>query len=532
MSCVYIGVICDLSNRFRQTLIIDTFLSLKTRQIELPRMKILLFALLISFLPFICTGQDGYGNSWILGYPTTVDISGTYLNFNNKPVTVSPLQKDMQMEGSVIVMSNSTGDLLFYSNGCYIAKKDHEMMFNGDSLGMGLLETSFCETGGNPITQGIMALPVPLDSNRYYMFYTDLNSAYEYPTGLYFPLAPLNLYYCIIDMSSNNGQGSITLKNQVIVADTLARGMIQATRNNNGIDWWIVMPESHSNCYYTIRLNKNGIDTIFKQCIGEIWGDRDATGQAVFSTNGKIYSRSNYFNGLNIFDFNAGTGILSNPKHITFGQDTFYWSGAAFSPNSRFLYITAYLKVFQFDVNSLDIGASKVLIAELNTPAEIDFNTSFNQALLAPDGNIYIGGTNTHTYLHIIQNPNCKGTDCNLVQYALEMPAYNIYGLPNIPNFIEWNEDDTCDISVNTNFDKITSEFKVFPNPFIEEVFIEGNPPYSIVLFDALGKSISKTRFYSVTGSITLTNQPTGLYYYQILVNNEIEKAGILVKIE
>jgi beta-xylosidase len=162
-----------------------------------------------------------------LGYPT-----GTYLN--NKLVTVKSIYK-RTAEGSVIVMSNR--DLLFI-NGCYISKKDYVQW---NSLGMGLLETSFCETGGNPITQGIMALPVPLDSNRYYMFYTDLNSAYEYPTGLYFPLAPLNLYYCIIDMSSNNGQGSITLKNQVIVADTLARGMIQATRNNNGIDWWIVI---------------------------------------------------------------------------------------------------------------------------------------------------------------------------------------------------------------------------------------------------------------------------------------------------
>ena len=74
---------------------------------------------------------------------------------------------EMEMEGSVAVMSDSAGNLLFYSNGCYIANRHHEMMPNSDSIGLGKLETSFCNTGGNPMTQGIIALPAPSGGSLY-----------------------------------------------------------------------------------------------------------------------------------------------------------------------------------------------------------------------------------------------------------------------------------------------------------------------------------------------------------------------------
>lgn len=476
-------------------------------------------------------GQTGYGNNWVLGYNTT-ETSGTILDFNQAQVSIFPVQKDMFLEGSIAVISDSIGNLLFYSNGCFIANGKHNKIINSDSIGLGKLETSFCMMGGNPMTQGIIALPGPFQNDLYYLFYTDIQSPYEFPTGLYFPLAPLNLYYCIIDMNKNNGEGEIVIKNQILVSDTLSRGMIEATKHENGHDWWIIIPKSHSNCYYTIRLSKNGVDTSFLQCTGKVWGDNDATGQVVFSPNGRKYVRSNFFNGLNIFDFDFKTGLLSSPINFEFEHDTFYYSGASFSSNSRFLYITAFDKIFQFDIKAENISASKVLIGELVFPPNISTITRFNQSILAPDGKIYIGGTSTYTYLHVIHNPNCKGTDCNLEQYALETPSYNVYGMPNMPHYLEWNEADTCDSTVNIIVNSSLDEFVVFPNPFREEVHVEGNFPFSILVFDSFGKQVYSKEFETKSGSFSLDNYSNGLYSYQIIKKNGERKIGMLIKIE
>ncbi|MBI1228469.1 MAG: T9SS type A sorting domain-containing protein [Bacteroidetes bacterium] len=495
-------------------------------------MRYFIYLTIALFLPDMCLCQAGYGNNWILGHATWQGTPGTQIDFNGDTVKVSPVQKEMKLEGANAVMSDTEGNLLFYSNGCYIANRHHETMLNGDSIGMGILATSFCESGGNPLTQGIIALPAPLDNSRYYLFYTDIQSPYEFPSGLYFPLSPLNLFYSVIDMNEDGGDGAVVLKNQAIVNDTLARGMIQATRHGNGHDWWILMPKSHSNCYYTLRLTNNGIDTTFLQCLGEIWGDDDPTGQAVFSPNLKKYVRFNYFYGLSIFDFNNNNGQLSNHMNISFGSDAFNYSGAAFSPNSKFLYATAWDKVYQFDMLAPEIGDSKTLIAELNTPPNIQTTTRFNQSRLAPDGKIYIGGTASFSHLHVINKPNCQGLDCNLEQYSLEILPYNVYGLPNMPNFIEWEESDTCAISTNITVHKDDIGLKIYPNPFQDVLNIESKFPFRIIIYDSLGKIALSDEFYSKSSSIEFRGHPSGIYYYKILTKHMIMKEGKLIKIK
>jgi hypothetical protein len=73
----------------------------------------------------------------------------------------------MELEGSCAIMCDSIGKLLFYSNDCYTANATHQMMANGDSIGLDLLQTSFCNTGGNPLTQGMIALPKPASDHLY-----------------------------------------------------------------------------------------------------------------------------------------------------------------------------------------------------------------------------------------------------------------------------------------------------------------------------------------------------------------------------
>ncbi len=402
----------------------------------------------------------------------------------------------MELEGSCAIMCDSMGKLLFYSNGCYIANATHEMMTNGDSIGKDKLETSFCKTGGNPLNQGIIVLPKPGSDHLYYLFYTDIGDPYFMQP--FFPLAPVTLYYSVIDMALENGLGAVTEKNIVVIQDTFARSMIQANCSADGKSWWIVIPKSHSNCYWTLHFTENGIDTIFKQCIGQIWGDRDSQGQAAFSPNSQKYARFNFFYGLNTFDFDNTTGLLSQPVFNDFGQDTFYYSGLAFSPNSRFIYTSAYNKLWQFDTWAIDISASRILIEELSTPPSIQVKTQFNQARLAPNGKVYIGGTGEFKHLHVINRPNCYGLECGLEQYALELAGRSHYTMPNMPNYNHWSENDTCEtVSTKTIFGNIPSAIRFYPNPAGQYLMAEGlEIGDKVEFYDISGRLIS-TKFYN-----------------------------------
>lgn len=113
------------------------------------------FYLLLFLIPPTLNAQDGYGNQWIFGrngFPPY--LSGALLDFNGDSLQVTGLNKPMQLEASCAIMCDAAGQLLFYSNGCYIANASHQMMVNGDSIGQGYLATSFCNGGGEPNHSG------------------------------------------------------------------------------------------------------------------------------------------------------------------------------------------------------------------------------------------------------------------------------------------------------------------------------------------------------------------------------------------
>ena len=60
---------------------------------------------------------------------------------------------------------------------------------------------------------------------------------------------------------------------------------------------------------------------------------------------------------LDIFDFDRCTGLFSDPVNITI-DDSNSLGGLAFSPNSRFLYVSSVLDVYQYDTEASDIASS------------------------------------------------------------------------------------------------------------------------------------------------------------------------------
>ncbi|MCB0548394.1 MAG: PKD domain-containing protein [Phaeodactylibacter sp.] len=121
--------------------------------------------------------------------------------------------------------------------------------------------------------------------------------------------------------------------------------------------------------------------------------------------------------------------------HFTY-VDSAWSGGVAISPNSRFLYVSSFKNVYQYDLWAEDIPASKDTVAVWDgfmVPPV--FATTFFLMQLGPDGKIYINSNNAVPYLHVINNPDLPGDSCDVCQHCVALPSWNSFSLPNFPNY-------------------------------------------------------------------------------------------------
>ena len=108
--------------------------------------------------------------------------------------------------------------------------------------------------------------------------------------------------------------------------------------------------------------------------------------------------------------------------------------GLAFSPNSELLYISALDTILQYDLNSININDSKKVVAVYDGNVGL-FPTTFFTAQLAPDCKIYINTFANVKTLHVIHNPNERGSACEVEQHAIDLPYWHSKALPYFPNY-------------------------------------------------------------------------------------------------
>lgn len=401
-------------------------------------MKHITILLLLASLKIIAQAQEKSDYVWVLGYtPNNPEqySGGTMIDFHTDPPSITYFNIPSFLTG-IGLISNQQGDLLFYSNGCSVFNAAHALMANGSEINAGVIADYYCSQNGlgYPTSIGIMAIPLPGDTSNYVLlhFWADFSTLNK------------RLQYSKIDITQSNGLGAVTQKNEIAFQDTFTNHLT-AVRHGNGRDWWIAAHKGRSNRSLLFLLDPDGIHAPIAQHIGPVWGPRDWSGQSVFSPDGSKYARANPDHGLNLFDFDRCTGALSNPVVVSLAADSASATGVAFSPNSRYLYLSTGLKLFQFDMQAPNIPASKQLIGVYDGFAA-PFATTFYQMRLAPNGKIYMSTTNGNRYLHTIHQPDMPGAACNFVQHDLETPSHFYWALPNFPYFRLYDEQGSpCD---------------------------------------------------------------------------------------
>ena len=417
---------------------------------------------LFFLLSYLNSFSQGFTNIWQLGYDAGPPYKKTLLNFNSGQVVVDSINRPMNFRAEEAIICDSTGQLLFYTNGIYVANKNHTAMPNGNGLNPGQFTTDWV-SNGLPIFQGALILPWPDSISKYILFHETL----DYGSNL----CPTLLYRSIIDMSLNNGLGDVTQKNDTFLLKNLDWGGITACKHSNGRDWWVLVHKRLSDAFYKILITPFSM-TVDSQSVGGLI--REYGGTSLFSPDGKWFATFDNISKLRIYNFDRCSGLLSNLLYINLIPDSVLAAGMSFSPNSRFLYASTLTEVYQFDLDAANITASKKLIANYDgyfSPFP-PFESTFCFHMLGPDGKIYINGGPSIVDLHVINYPDSLDTLCDLQQHSIHLPGFNKNTFPNHINYWLGAElGSPCDSILNLiEYKYFNFNLTLFPNPITDQV--------------------------------------------------------------
>ena len=421
--------------------------------------------LLVLLCPLINFSQ-GEANNWYFGNNAGITFS------TSPPSAISDGQLATNEGCSSI--SDSSGNLLFYTDGRTVWDQNHNIMPNADYFGgTGL-------NGDPSSTSSGLIVPNPSDDDIYYVFTVDEphhDNAYAYPNQ-----GPANpdgspasnysditshsvpqdddgfnngLNFSIVDMSLRNGLGDVVQgerNNELITYDPndseeikyKCSEKITAVRGADCSSTWLI---SHFiDKFFAFKIDDDGVDE--DPVISEIGPvvplsgyRRSALGYLKASPDGgKLITANNTTNynqigvsdagdgNVYLFDFDNDTGQVTNAVPLIEDVNAY---GVEFSSDATKAYATVNpspgnLSLLQWDLEANDISASQTAVSGVSgeTPTALQ---------LAPNGKIYktvIGSS----VLAVINNPNNQAANVNYTENtnaeAIQLTGNANFGLP------------------------------------------------------------------------------------------------------
>jgi gliding motility-associated-like protein len=396
--------------------------------------KYILVKKLVHILLWICCvflypiNAQSEASNWYFG-------SGAGITFNTSPPSALEGSQMNALEGCASV-SNFAGDLLFYTDGQTIWNRDHIEMLNGTGL-----------NANASSSQAALIISKPNNLGIFYVFTVDSGASED---G--------GVYYSEIDMALDNGFGGVTSIKNILLASQTAE-MITAYKSESFEGFWVVTHKMFTNEYLTFSIDESGVTT--EPIISASGANfEDPVGQLKISPQGDKIAATLYSLGLgedssqniNLSDFNANTGVISNTLGLELGSTNAY--GLEFSPNGSRLYVGVGFSfsplLVQFDLLAgavNDIQNTRTTIHSISPRA-------IGSMQIGIDGKIYVVAVGDD-YLDVIDNPNELGEDCNYIEGAIYLGGnVGMFGLPQFVQSLFSNKiiNETACVETEVNF--------------------------------------------------------------------------------
>jgi gliding motility-associated-like protein len=362
-------------------------------------MKKIVFTFILVYSCFIYSQKEA--NIWYFGRNAGLDFN------SGSPVAL--IDGVLTAYEGCSTMSDSNGNLLFYTNGVKVYNRNHILMPQGDAIG-----------GNISSTNSSIIVPNPINPNLYYIFVTSDGGG---PLG-----------YRVVNMSLDNGLGNIE-GNYVLLQNNVSE-KLTAVKHANGKDYWVISHRTNGNNFISFQVSSMGVNiTPVISSIGRNVNGfgTNLIGAIKVSPNGKRLAVANQgYNDAELFDFNTNTGIVSNTISIPMGDTTILGLGpygVEFSPNSNVLYVSTIIgAVYQYDLSKLN--QTEII----NSRLRVSKNEGYTGALqLATDKKIYV--SRQSDAIDIINNPDIIGSGCDYKDRGLYLAGRK--GILGLPSFIQ-----------------------------------------------------------------------------------------------
>ena len=185
--------------------------------------------LIIIIVLFIFNVTQNEANIWYFGENAGLDFN------SGSPVALLDGQLNT-LEGCSTI-SDTNGNLLFYSDGVTVWNRNHGVMLNGTGL-----------NGHESSTHSALVVPKPNDPNIYYIFTVDQ------------PFVGANgIQYSEVDMTLDSGLGGITA-NKNIILHTPTTEKLTAIKKSGGTGFWVLSHKLNSNEFIAYEVTASGVN--------------------------------------------------------------------------------------------------------------------------------------------------------------------------------------------------------------------------------------------------------------------------------
>jgi uncharacterized protein (TIGR02145 family) len=367
-----------------------------------------LFGLLLT-LPFFGFSQGEF-NNWYFGAYAGVTF--------NSGVPVALTDNVIWQPLTTACMSDSAGNLLFYTNGELVYNRLHQVMPNSS----GIIDDL-------SLNQSVMAVRMVEDDSSYYLF--TMNDNWPWPPNNW------GLRYSVIDMRLNGGLGDVVsdLKNISLMTPDNHPKEMTASRQQNNRDFWVIVHNSNANKnYLAYSVTQAGINPVPVQSSSIIKGplnNYSNPGSMRVSPDGKRLVFP-YRDTVEYCNFNTANGKITPLFRFGSAETGPGYAPLEFSIDSKYLYCSqsdgAPGGLYQFDatkIDSLSFVQSRILIGNAL------HGTWFQRG---PDHKIYGTESNIDS-MCVINNPSSPGTSCDFVNNVVFLSGRKCFS--ELPQHLE-----------------------------------------------------------------------------------------------
>ena len=404
----------------------------------------------LSFITFLCaalTFAQEEASFWYFG-----QNAGLQFDVASGTVTAITDGQLNTLEGCTSI-SDTSGNLLFYSDGRTIWNANHVPMANAsEALGTGL-------KGDDSSTSSGLIVPKPQDATKYYIFTVDEphhNNTSAFPDQSDGDGVNEGLQYSLVDINLDGGLGDVDdmEKNVPLITydetnpdevEYKCSEKITAVRADDCSSFWVIT--HFVNKFYAFKVDVDGVDTdpvistvgptvpvsgYRRNALGYMKASPDGSKIAVAHFGFAEVPGGNAPGGVYLFDFNNDTGEVTNSIEL-YGvdqEDSPY--GVEFSSENTKLYATINAgrlgngasSVYQWDLLSADIPASIQTIHTSNTLSAGALQLGLDKRIYRAQLDFSNPGE-SGSYLGVINNPDALGAAANYQEDGILLDVNN-----------------------------------------------------------------------------------------------------------